>query len=267
VSAHDQGEIVLSVWLEAQRRIWERWFESAQDSAQLSRLYWEAWQKSAQPWVESTWFAPKHFRHGGTGDSTALIELTKLCWDAYDRTFGRLLDTPSLGYTREFSEKLTKGWKAGGELGRASVEYHALLTEGWCRAWGRFFRELVALASKGESIQSLRQLLELWLDTCDEIFTALSRSETYVASQSRLLNSALAYTLIEHNLAEAYLKTSPIATRSELDEAYRRIYELRKAVKEIVKTMRSQKSDSLKIDAPADGPGPQLEPPARGSAV
>jgi len=262
---------VLNVWIETQRKIWERWFEfphamwrSAQDSAQLSRLYLEAWRQFAQPWVESTWFVRRHFGQVGTGDSTVPIELTKLYWDAYDRTFGRLLDLPSLGYSRELNEKLAKGLKSGGELGRASIEYQALLTDAWNRACARFFREVVAPAGKGESIQSLRELLALWMDTCDEIFTALSRSDAYVLRQSRLLNSALAYMLIEHNLAEACLKTSPIATRSELDEAYRRIYELRKAVKDIVKKMRARESDHLRTESGEDEPSPWLEPPARG---
>ena len=262
---------MLSVWIEAQRRLWERWFDvpqgiwrSAQDSAELLRLYLEALQQLAQPWAESTWSAPRHFQQAGTGHRTALVDLIKRYWDAYDRTFGRLFDVPSLGYTREISEKLTKGLKARSEFGRASVEYHALLTEAWSRAYLRFLGELVAPDGKRESIQSLRQLLELWLDTCEEIFTALSRSDTYVLKQSRFLNSALAFMLIEHNLAEACLKVSPIATRSELDEAYRRIYELRKAVKDIVKKMRAQESERLKRDSGEDELGPRLEAPALG---
>lgn len=43
----------------------------------------------------------------------------------------------------------------------------------------------------------------------------------------------MAYRICERDLVEAFLKTSHVPTRTELDEAYRRIYELRNETKEL----------------------------------
>lgn len=42
------------------------------------------------------------------GYTWALSELYNLYWDIYEKTFGSFLQSPSLGYTREFNNKLLK---------------------------------------------------------------------------------------------------------------------------------------------------------------
>ena len=101
----------------------------------------------------------------------------------------------------------------------------------WCRAFERFIAKVVSLTEAGEPIENLRQLLFLWLDIVDENFLGVSRSEEYIRMQAQLVNTAMAYRVHEREIVEAFLKISHLPSRTELDEANRRIYELRKEVK------------------------------------
>jgi class III poly(R)-hydroxyalkanoic acid synthase PhaE subunit len=217
---------------------------AAQDTDELWRLYLEQWQKVLQPWIESLRRAPWRLGQAATGDAPALLELTNLYWDAYERTFGRLLESPSMGHTRELTEDLLKGFNAWLESRRASFEYQVFLAEGWSRAFEQFMRTLVSKTEKGQPVQDLRQLLYLWIDVIEDIFTTLFRSEDYIQRQSRLVNTVMTYKLIERDLVEAFLKTSHVPSRSELDEAYRRIYELRREVKDLKKALQELKIQS-----------------------
>ena len=216
---------------------------ATQDAGELWRLYLEGWQKLSQPWVESLRRAPGHFGQAVTGDGSALIELTNLYWDAYERTFGRLLESPSLGYTRELNEDLFKGFDAWLDFRRASLEYQVALAEGWAQIFERYMGKLVSQAEKSESVQSMRQLLVLWTDVVDEVFAEVFRSEAYIRIQGQLVNTATAYRLREQDIIEAFLKTSHMPTRRELDEAYRRIHELRKEGKEFKKALREIRAE------------------------
>ena len=56
------------------------------------------------------------------------------------------------------------------------------------------------------------------------------------------MNSAMTYRVHEREIVEAFLKFSHLPSRSELDEAHRRIYELRKEVKELKAAFRQMNS-------------------------
>jgi class III poly(R)-hydroxyalkanoic acid synthase PhaE subunit len=104
-------------------------------------------------------------------------------------------------------------------------------------------RKLIEQAEKGEAVQSVRQLLFLWIDVIDKVFADTFRSDEYVRMQGHLLNTATAYRIREREIVEAFLKTSHVPSRSELDEAYRRIYHLKKEVKELKKAFQGLTAD------------------------
>jgi len=236
--------------------------QAAQDTDELRRLYLEEWQKLVQPWAESLRRVPWQIGQAATGDGSAVVKLTNLYWDAYERTFGRLLESPSLGHTRELTQDLLKGFDAWVDSRRAILDYQTGLAEAWAQAFEEFIRKLVSLAEKGDTIQSLGQMLTLWIDVVEGVFTTRFRSDEYLEKQSRLVNTVMAYRLIERDIVESFLKTSHLPSRSELDDAYRRIYELRREVKELKKSIRDLKAelaDRSKQESPAvpfNGPTP-----------
>jgi class III poly(R)-hydroxyalkanoic acid synthase PhaE subunit len=104
-------------------------------------------------------------------------------------------------------------------------------------------RRLVALAEKGDTVPSVKTLLRLWSETVDQVFTDVFRSEAYIRIQGHLVNTATAYRLREREIVDACLKASHLASRSELDEAYHRIYELRKDVKELKRAWKGIRAE------------------------
>ena len=229
--------------------------KATQDTGELWGLYVEEWHKLVQPWADSLRRAPWRIGQASTGDGSALVELMQLYGDAFERTFGRLLESPSLGHTRELHEDLLKGFAAWMEYRQASFAYQVELGETWTRAFEAFIRNLVSQAEKGEPVQSLRQLLFQWIDVIDQMFAKHFRSEDYIRLQGHLLNTAMTYRLRERDIVEAVLKTSHLPARSEVDEAYRRIYHLRKEVKELKKDLQAIKADLA---------SPTKSPPAGG---
>lgn len=215
-----------------------------QDSDELWRLYREQWKGLAQPWAESIRQTPWHFGRASTGNGSALMELPNLYWDAYENTFGRFLQSPSLGLTREINEDILKGFDAWLDYRRASFEHQVTLGETWVQAFEKFMLQRVKLAEEGETVPSVKKLLFVWVDVVDQVFTDVFRSKEYIRIQGDLVNTATAYRLREREIVDAFLKASHFASRSELDEAYRRIYELRKDMKELKKSLQAIKGEA-----------------------
>lgn len=214
-----------------------------QDTDELWRLYREQWKGLVQPWAMSLRQTPWNLGQASTGNGSALMELQKLYWDAYESTFGRMLESPTLGLTREMNEDILKGFDSWLDYRRASFEYHVALGETWTHAFEEFMRRLVTLAEQGDTVPSVKTLLLLWVEIVDQVFTDVFRSDEYIRIQGRLVNTATAYRLREREIVDACLKASHFASRSELDEAYRRIYDLRKEMKDLKKSLQGIKRE------------------------
>jgi class III poly(R)-hydroxyalkanoic acid synthase PhaE subunit len=226
--------------------------QASQDVNELWKLYLEEMQSVLNPWVESLQHSPAHMGEALTGGSSELVQLTNLYWDAYERTFGRLVQSPRMGFNRELEEKLLRGFDAWTDFRRVSMDYQMVLADTWSRVFERVMRELVTLNGQGKQIQSLRDLLRLWTDVADKELEESFQSETYVKAQSRLFNATMQYRLREQAIVETYLKMSYIPTRSEVDEVHRSIYELRKELRTLKKELRVRNGQETRAESPAE---------------
>jgi polyhydroxyalkanoate synthase subunit PhaE len=171
------------------------------------------------------------------GYASAVSEATNLYWDIYEKTFGSVLQSPSLGYTREFNNKLFKSFDAWINFSKASVDYQLVLVDVWLKAYEELTRELASSKEKDETIQNWQQFLQVWSSVFDRVFAQTFRSENALEIQGKFLNSAMTYRLHQQQLMEVFLKMNDLPSRSEVDEIHRSIYELRKEIKSLKKSL------------------------------
>jgi class III poly(R)-hydroxyalkanoic acid synthase PhaE subunit len=167
----------------------------------------------------------------------ALSELANLYWDIYEKTFGTVLQSPSLGYTREFNNKLFKSFDAWINFYKANFEYQVVLVDVWLKAFEELTRELASFTEKGETLQNWQQFLQVWSSVFDRVFAQTFRSADALEIQGKFLNSAMTSRLYQQQLMEVFLKMYDLPTRSEVDEIHRSIYEMRKEIKSLKKAL------------------------------
>jgi len=124
----------------------------------------------------------------------------------------------------------------------AAMEYQGVVGELWEQAFKQFQEDLISLAEKNEKIESLRDFVLLWTRGAEKVFTDGFQTERYVLAQGQMLNSAMAYRVHEREIIEVFLNLYDLPTRTELDETHRRLYELRKEVKALKKTIADLKT-------------------------
>jgi class III poly(R)-hydroxyalkanoic acid synthase PhaE subunit len=188
-------------------------------------------------WAEPLRLSLEMASRVGLGYVSALSELTNLYWDIYEKTFGSVLQSPSLGYTREFNNKLLKSFETGINFSKASFDYQIVLLDVCLKALEELTRELASSEAKGKTVQNWQQFLQVWSSVFDRVFAQTFRSEDALAVQGNFLNSAMTYRLYQQQLMEVFLKMYNLPTRSEVDEVHHSIYELRKEVKSLKKAL------------------------------
>lgn len=207
------------------------------DRVELWLLYVKGLQKLGQLCTETLWQSLEVATKAVCGDRSASIDLTNLYWDIYENTFGSFLQSPSLGYTREFNNKLFQSFDSWINFYKASIDYQLVLVDVWVRAFEELMRELVSSQEKGYSIQNWRQFLQVWSSVFDQVFAETFRSEDAVQIQGKFLNAAMSYRLHQQQLMEVFLNINNLPTRSEADEIHRSIYELRKEIKSLKQSL------------------------------
>ena len=209
-----------------------------ENMGQLWQSYLSEWQSIAAPWTTAMQQSATAMGRAATGDRSALLEMTNLYWDAYQETFGQLLQAPGLGYTREIEEKIRHEFAAWLEMHHASYRYQMVMADTWVKAFELLMTELMEQgAQEIPESMGLREFLNKWSGTADKIFKSAFASEEYIAVQSQLVNTMMEYRNRRRAIIDMMLEFYDMPTRSEVDEAHRRIYELRKAVKALKKEM------------------------------
>lgn len=104
----------------------------------------------------------------------------------------------------------------------------------------------------GEEIKSMMDLYQEWINISDKSFVSLFESDEY--SQIMAEVSALQMKLrkdVELQM-EKGMANLPIATRSELDELYKTIYDLKKQVRQMERMMEMSDEDAIEVAASED---------------
>jgi class III poly(R)-hydroxyalkanoic acid synthase PhaE subunit len=162
-----------------------------------------------------------------------------------------MIGSPGVGFTRELEEKFSRAYQAWQKARQAMDEYQMLMADGWSGVMEQVLREMMNRAEKGQPVESIRDLIRLWTTAADKSFDRVFRSERYSEVQGQFLSTYMEYRIEEQKVFEEIMKYSYIPTRSEMDEAHRNIYELRKEVKMLKK---AQRDTGKKAATPAKKP-------------
>lgn len=202
------------------------------------QFWMKQWQEFDQPWQQAWALTPWYWGQVTMGNGAKLAEVNKLYQDAYRRTFGRMLKTPQMGFNRELNVKLLNGYDAWVELQQAWADCQALLVKTWAQAGERFRQELLNLSQEGKTIEQMQDWMNLWFEAIDATFVDLYVSEEYMRVQDKLVRAEMNYRIRQRAIVEEFLEMVDLPTRSELDDAYRDLYELGKRVRTLEKALK-----------------------------
>lgn len=222
----------------------EEFFAAAKSSGELWQIYQSQFQKYLEPWLQAGLQTPSFLGQTFNGHPAALGDLAGLYRDVYQNTFGQLIDSPTLGYTRELEAKMRQGYQTWLNLNEVSVQYQAILGEAWVKVFEGLQKELVDLGEKGQTVTTLGELSVLLTNVAEEAFVEVYRTEKYIRTQGKLVSTIMAYRLFQREVVELLCKLNDIPTRSEVDEAHRANYLLRKEMKALKKAMNGSTNGS-----------------------
>jgi class III poly(R)-hydroxyalkanoic acid synthase PhaE subunit len=236
----------------------EFWQSSPQLVA-LWQTYDQTWQQAAQPWLTFLAEAPTLWSKAATEETPAVVrDFAALLGNTFGAQWERILGAPGLGLAREFNGRQKKVYTHWLAYQQAFAEVQLMVGHAAIDAIAVFMQRLVTLAQAGKPLENERQWVDLWVEVADARFLELFHSAAYAQAQGKLVNSGMALRQAQRSVTETWLQLNDLPTRTDLDEAHRAIYELRREVKTLKKALEKEMPATAAEGAqgaPASGPG------------
>lgn len=154
----------------------------------------------------------------------------------YEATYGRIIDMPIMGPSREDAERLRKNFEAAINMHAAWAQSIANYQSAFVEASQKTQEEVEKRFAEGVSPSSYKGYYDLWMETYSETFKEFLKSRFFASDLARLTSNSMDFqkssrVLIEENL----LRPANLPTRTEMDDLSKEVYLLKKQMKELAR--------------------------------
>ena len=175
-------------------------------------------------------------------DLQASHDFFELWEKAYEATYGRIIDMPAMGPSREGADRLRKNFEATINLHAAWAQSIASFQSAFAEATRRTQEKVEKqVAEEGTSPSSFKDYYDLWMNTYSETFKEFLKSRFFASDLAKLTSNSMDFQkssrdLIEENL----LKPANLPTRTEIDDLSKEVYMLKKQVRVLARDLKGR---------------------------
>ncbi|MDX5297430.1 MAG: class III poly(R)-hydroxyalkanoic acid synthase subunit PhaE, partial [Gammaproteobacteria bacterium] len=254
-SGQEQPDAAMSMWMSTMQAVLQQWIAQIQanidfatpDLPGISGTTLTSWAQladSVAPWLN---VSQGYLKEIAEGHLPGGIEVPGV--GAAQEQFLRALSMPGLGYTREQQEHIQG-------LARHLLSYHESL-----RAYKLAFaktalaslesvqKHLRAMHEKGEKIESLRALYDMWVDASEDAYAGFAMSDEYQVVYGDLVNSLMQVRKDLNVIAEQNYHLMNIPTRSEINTMQHRQQENRRENRQLRHDIAELREQLVKLGA------------------
>ncbi len=240
-------EAMLKQWTEQMTGAPGRMGQMGADTGNMFDSLFNAWPSALAPglamWRDA--LMSGHLGAGVMGQVSPLDRLLQMNAEMHP-AFAGVGEMPRVGLTREKNAKFLRYADAAADMQRSGAKYQSEITKGLSKAVERTIEKLAAMAEKGEKITSVRELNSLWYRTADATLVDTFNGEEFIAIQNELTLAAMAFKRSQRDVTELFLQALDIPTRTEIDDAYKTIHDLKREVRQLKKAQAAQAARATK---------------------
>jgi polyhydroxyalkanoate synthesis regulator phasin len=153
----------------------------------------------------------------------------------YQRSVSPLLRLFYPGKESELNELMTGMMEKVSVYGQKLVELQQAMYATGAKTWETFVFENAEELKKGKDLSNIQEVFQNWVNKNEASLIELFKTDAFSKIQAELLDLSLDIKQRSEKVAETLLQPLPIMLRSEADELYTTIYELRKRISQLEK--------------------------------
>lgn len=204
--------------------------ELQKQAAQAAAFY----EQYGKPWLQAM---QKGVANPSSDQHEAVLQSMQNMFSAFDNSAGRIWGMPAVGKDREKMELMAQCAAAMSAYATRNTEYQHLMYQTGVEAAQALAKEVASKLKAGENMEKFDTFFALWIDVNEKTFNKLFQTKTYTQKRNALTDAGFKARKLYHELVETQLVDLPIVRRSEMDELYKTVYDLRKQVKNLEKKL------------------------------
>lgn len=169
---------------------------------------------------------------------------------AYNKAVMPVFNFFNPGKEGEVKELVVSVMEKTATYGQKLNEMQRILYVNGAKLWEQFVTENAEKIRTGADLSNTQEVFQKWVAFCEESFINVFRSEEYSKIQAELLDLSLEIRQKNEKVQEIALANTPVVLRSEADELYETIYELRKRVYALEKQLGTESKEAKPAAAP-----------------
>lgn len=153
--------------------------------------------------------------------------------DKFKTEVDRFLSVPGVGYTREAQEEAQTAAKLLLEYQSVYQEYLTAHSEMGMQTLDRMMKRLVSMGEQGESVSTVRELYDLWVDVGEDVYAEFTMRPEFAELYGRMVNSLMAVKRQGREMVDELFGALNMPTREELNTLLDRHQQLRREVRKM----------------------------------
>lgn len=241
---------VLDQWRQQLAELPGRAQATTNEFAELTKTLFEKWTPLSGPWMQMVTQATAGGHPGAAfmGGTAPMQRLYGFEEGLFPMLSG-VADLPRATVIRQKMGKMLEAADALSDLRKAQAEFQKKMGEAIATAVERTMEHLAKVGEKGDPITSVRDLIRTWFTIADKTLNESFTSEEFLKTQDNMIEALLTYKVKQRDALEIVYEAMDIPTKTNIDEAYRDIQELKREVRRLRRAL----SDST--HAIAESPG------------
>lgn len=204
-----------------------------EQAAQFAASY----QQFSKPWADAVTANMNILPQAAEGKPEAMFKMFQNMSHAFNSRAGQVFNAPKVGKDREKIELMSRFVESLSAYAVCNIEYQQMMYKTGGEAMQEVMEKLASMVQSGEKtpeeIQRFDAFFELWIDVNERTFNKFFQTKEFSRLRNAVTDSGFATRKHYFALMETQLADLPIALRSEMDDLYKIIYDLRKQVKKL----------------------------------
>ena len=172
--------------------------------------------------------------------SDTLIQWKK----AYDQTFGILVKSPVVGSAREMLEQNNKAIDAMIEMLVSVSEFMTKSSTVGYKYSKDAFADYIKSLEKGEGVKTFKEFYDMWSKHVENAMETYFYTDEFSKLIAKTADSAMIFKIEYNKLVEKALADLPIVTISQVDNVYKKVYDIRRELRNLQKEMEDLKNST-----------------------
>ncbi len=202
-------------------------------------MYVNTANKLVNPWAETFGDMQTMLLKGLTGNKDAYMDFVKNWQKNYETTFAQLFRAPNIGMNRELADKLSKNMDKFMDYMNVLSEFSATIYRVGTESMETLLQKYQEMIEQDAQPKTFKEFYELWWKTSEEAYQQLFGTEDFAKLLSQVVDAGVVFKKNQDSLLEEFFKQMPVPLKSEMNDLYKTLYDLKKEVRNLKRRISS----------------------------